>query len=503
MTVYNINLGIGWASSGVEYAQAYRATLFRKLGVTAKFIFTDFIAGENIQHLTQNMGFKDNEVLWLYSFFTDIPIAPTSVTLTDLKESMTCPIQREERQGKVVRYFNDDSDFFMTAYCNDANSQLVQRVEYVSKGILIRKDYFTSTRLFSEYYAPKDGRATVYLRRFFNQDGSVAYEENVDGTQSVFRFKQEIFDDKSQLLKEMLHRLQLSKDDLIILDRSTGIGQAVFQEKGEAKLAVVIHAEHFSPHNVTPDTILWNNFYDYQFTNADKVDAFICATSVQSQLLADHMQVYQSCQPQIVTIPVGSLVTCRHTEKDRKPFSLVTVSRLASEKHVDWLVKAVIESKQCLPGLSFDIYGTGGEEAKLRDLIAKNHAQDYIRLLGHRQMEELYQDYEVYLAGSTSEGFGLSLMEAVGSGLALIGLDVRYGNQTFIKDGQNGYLIPRQEPDDSKQMVKAFAEKIIDLYSKADLDAFRYESYQIAESFLEDAIMKKWRYFLEEVVGND
>ena len=25
MTVYNINLGIGWASSGVEYAQAYRA----------------------------------------------------------------------------------------------------------------------------------------------------------------------------------------------------------------------------------------------------------------------------------------------------------------------------------------------------------------------------------------------------------------------------------------------------------------------------------------------
>lgn len=25
MTIYNINLGIGWASSGVEYAQAYRA----------------------------------------------------------------------------------------------------------------------------------------------------------------------------------------------------------------------------------------------------------------------------------------------------------------------------------------------------------------------------------------------------------------------------------------------------------------------------------------------
>ena len=31
MTVYNINLGIGWASSGVEYAQAYRAQLLRNI----------------------------------------------------------------------------------------------------------------------------------------------------------------------------------------------------------------------------------------------------------------------------------------------------------------------------------------------------------------------------------------------------------------------------------------------------------------------------------------
>ena len=41
MTIYNINLGIGWASSGVEYAQAYRAGVFRKLNLSSKFIFTD------------------------------------------------------------------------------------------------------------------------------------------------------------------------------------------------------------------------------------------------------------------------------------------------------------------------------------------------------------------------------------------------------------------------------------------------------------------------------
>ena len=39
MTVYNINLGIGWASSGVEYAQAYRAKIFKEMGQEAKFVF--------------------------------------------------------------------------------------------------------------------------------------------------------------------------------------------------------------------------------------------------------------------------------------------------------------------------------------------------------------------------------------------------------------------------------------------------------------------------------
>ena len=38
MTIYNINFGIG-ASSGVEYAQAYRAQLLRQLNYPIKFVF--------------------------------------------------------------------------------------------------------------------------------------------------------------------------------------------------------------------------------------------------------------------------------------------------------------------------------------------------------------------------------------------------------------------------------------------------------------------------------
>ena len=42
MTIYNINYGIGWASSGVEYAQLYRAKMLREQSEVLKFVFLDF-----------------------------------------------------------------------------------------------------------------------------------------------------------------------------------------------------------------------------------------------------------------------------------------------------------------------------------------------------------------------------------------------------------------------------------------------------------------------------
>ena len=98
MTIYNINFGIGWASSGVEYAQVYRAKLLRQLPYPTKFIFLDFIQSENIQTLTSNIGFKDDEVIWLYQYFTDVKIAPTTYTVCLL---YTSPSPRDKRQSRM------------------------------------------------------------------------------------------------------------------------------------------------------------------------------------------------------------------------------------------------------------------------------------------------------------------------------------------------------------------------------------------------------------------
>lgn len=500
MTVYSINLGIGWASSGVEYAQAYRAKVFDRLGIDGKFIFTDFIAYENMSALTRNIGMKDEQVIWLYSALTDQPVGPTTFSLSNLEALYSGELTRKETEDKLVRFHYEKEDVFLTAYLAAGTTDKVHRVEYVSRGKLIRKDFFQERRLFTEYYSPKDNRAQLHLRRFFNSDGSVAYEELLDGDQgSCFRVGSQFLSSKEELLVLFLRSLQLTAQDLVILDRSTGTGQAVFSTVKPAKLAVVVHAEHFSEHAVTDETILWNNYYDYQFTNADKVDVFITSTDKQSELLVQQFSRYTKHRPRVETIPVGSIDALKYPSGERRPYSIVTASRLASEKHVDWLTKAVILAKKDLPDITFDIYGSGGEEGKIRQIIEDHQAQDYIRLCGHKDLTDVYQDYQLYLSGSKSEGFGLTLLEAIGAGLPLVGFDVRYGNQTFIRDGENGYLIPPFETDDEEAIVAALAEKVLAIFDCDNLTSLHEVSYDIAQGFLTSQVEKKWQDLVEEM----
>ena len=494
--VYNFNLGIGWASSGVEYAQAYRAKVFREIGQEARFVFTDMFPRDNIQHMTKNIGFEDSEVIWLYTFFTDCRISPVTFTLKQLektfgKRRFTC-----ERKGDTAKYTFPGVNGYYMVYLVNKRENRVHRVEIVSNGCLIRKDYYTYCRIYSEYYGPLDNQAHLYQRRFFNEDGTIAYEEITDNDVVMYQFPDRLICSKEELVGYMVSRLKLTRKDVVIIDRTTGIGQAIMQNASPARIGIVIHADHFSEGGTDEQHILWNNYYEYAFSRYKQVKFYVTSTDVQNQLLKKQFKQYMGVSPKIVTIPVGSLKELKKPDKGRKKHTMITASRLAGEKHVDWLIEAVAAARESIPDVSLDIYGKGGEEAKLKSLIEKLHCGNYVRLCGQKNLDEVYKDYEAYLAGSTSEGFGLSLMEAVGSGLPIIGFDVRYGNPTFIDDGRNGYLIPVHDNMEKKERVQKLTECIVRLFTQADLEKFHKHSYEKAKSYLTEEVEKGWKSIL-------
>ena len=73
------------------------------------------------------------------------------------------------------------------------------------------------------------------------------------------------------------------------------------------------------------------------------------ATEAQKTILEQQFQHYSNKQPKIVTIPVGSLDQLTYPKDPRKPFSMITASRLATEKHIDWLVAATVQAQAQLP----------------------------------------------------------------------------------------------------------------------------------------------------------
>ncbi len=490
--IYNFNLGIGWASSGVEYAQMYRARILRSIGQDAKFVFTNMFQKDNIQHMTKNIGFLDSEILWLYTFFTDCKIAPVTYTIEQLKRTFKNQNYTFKREGATAKYTFQGTNNYYKLYLVDDRSNYVHRVEIVSNGCLIRKDYYTYCKIYSEYYAPLDKKAHLYQRRFFNEDGTVAYEEITDNDVVMYQFPDRILCSKEELVGYMVSRLKLTRRDVILIDRSTEIGQAIIRNAYPARVGIVIHADHFNESYTDDDYILWNNNYEYAFSQNKHIKFYIAATDTQNQLLRKHFKQYMGKRPKIETIPVGSIDELKTPERVRKTHSMITASRLASEKHIDWIIEAVVEAKKYVPDISLDIYGKGVEEIKLKELIIKLDCGNYIHMCGQQKLDEVYKNYEAYLSGSTSEGFGLTLMEAIGSGLPIIGFDVRYGNQNFIDDGKNGYLIPVHDKMEKKERIEKLKECIVRLFTKANIEKFHQHSYKKAKLYLTEEVEKRW-----------
>ena len=276
------------------------------------------------------------------------------------------------------------------------------------------------------------------------------------------------------------------------MDRASNIDFArpLLEQSSGAKLGLVFHSEHtFGEHPFSYE-------YYYPVKYANRFDFMITSTKLQAEILKESFQKEGQQAPKIYTIPVGSLKSLQYPDKVRQPQKIMTASRLIYSKRVDLAIRAVVLAHQKGANIDFSIFGQGMEYNGLKELIYEYSAEDYIHLKGYARLDDEYIKHSIYLTASTTETFGLTLMEAVGAGLAIVGFDVRYGNPNFILDGKNGYLVPFEGRSD-QELVEDMAQRLVELSSK-DLEDFHSNSYQLARDYLEERILELWNCFLGE-----
>lgn len=498
MRVFNINKAVGRASSGVEYAQSYRRQVFAGIGwVDDSYVFTDYMP-TNLSVFTDPLGFAREQVLWIYNLVAGRETAPCTVSVDAFLSTVEQPHAGDidvALEGSTVRYrIRTVGDRFVDRVETSVGDQLV-RVEHYDE-TLNNVEHFHENRLARRVFHTPDGRvaATQLYRdreitRTLITPASPLYEGALRYGRRRLRSRGDVvLDGRSAFFQFVFEQLFSRPDDVVIVDRALDVIDGIYPVIGDRRLYSIVHAEHFDLKRIEDGVLLWNNHYEHVFTRPDLIDGVVVSTQRQKDVLERQL----AGEIPVACIPAGVVAQpSARAEYDR--FAIVAASRLADEKHVDLLVRAVGVARKALPDLRLDIYGEGKRDRVLR-VIEETRASEYVRLMGHRKLDGVLGGYGLYVSASTSEGFGLSVLEAIAEGLPVVGFDVDYGNREMVESGVNGRLVPYTSSDDDD--VVALAGAVVETLTSGSLDAMRSESVRRAQAYTAAHVQQLWEGLL-------
>ncbi len=135
------------------------------------------------------------------------------------------------------------------------------------------------------------------------------------------------------------------------------------------------------------------------------------------------------------------------------------VTRFDPIKRVETLLDALRLLAPRIPRLHLLLVGGGGEEDRIRRLVAEMGLGRRVIFTGFLENSvRVYPVLDLYVATSLKEGLPLSLVEAMGAGLAVVATDVP-GHRDVMIHGETGLLVP---PEDPGALADAISSLLVD-----------------------------------------
>jgi glycosyltransferase involved in cell wall biosynthesis len=157
-------------------------------------------------------------------------------------------------------------------------------------------------------------------------------------------------------------------------------------------------------------------------------------------------------------------------------YTLSFAGRLASEKKVDILIRGAALVKEKFPVVNLVLAGNGRDLMVLKKLVADLNLTDNVKFLGRlsqRELAKVFQASAIFVTASTSETQGMTVLQAMACGRAVIG--VRSLALPEYINGHNGLLV---EPDNPQALAAAIVELLSDKKWCAELGQGGYEDVQ-------------------------
>ena len=191
----------------------------------------------------------------------------------------------------------------------------------------------------------------------------------------------------------------------------------------------------------------------------EKIHAWMINSRLVTAMVAVSEQVrLQSMEEginteKIVVIPNGLEIPSELNDANKQALRLnlcgslttalvISVGRMNREKGHDLLIEAIPSILQNQPDTCFIFAGDGYDRLKLEALVNTLDIQNQVKFLGIRKdAVKLMAACDIFVLPSRSEGMPNALLEAMGTGMAVVSYDVG-GVSEVIHHGKNGLLVP-------------------------------------------------------------
>ena len=176
---------------------------------------------------------------------------------------------------------------------------------------------------------------------------------------------------------------------------------------------------------------------------------------------------------------------------------LVSISRMAREKNLDFLIDGVAKVR-ALTGIPFRclLVGDGPELVRLEKKVEDLGMNDQILFTGNMEPSDVARAClasDLFVFASTSETQGMVLLEAMAGGCPVVAVSSS-GVYDVVEDGFNGFKVP--------ESTDSWAKAVTRLLEDTELrESFSLNSRKFAEKYSEENISEKVLSLYRRVLG--
>jgi len=185
-----------------------------------------------------------------------------------------------------------------------------------------------------------------------------------------------------------------------------------------------------------------------------------------------------------VIVPnIADLRQFRFRERHSIAPKILTTRSLEEIYNVQCVIKAFKNVHERFPESKLGIAGDGSRRAALEQLVIELNLKDCVTFYGsveHSKIQDLYDQYDIYVNASNVDNLPGTILEAFASGLPVVSTNPG-GIPYMVENGKTGLLVEKNDCD-------ALAERVIELLKDPEL------AFRLSRNARKECEKYSWKY---------